>query len=932
MKNISVALIALIILVLFNSSNCFIFSVIMAIYNTGKYLDDSIGSLYNQTINFKKIQVILVNDGSTDNSEEICLKYKEKYNKNIIYIKIEHSGVSKARNIGLKFAKGKYINFLDADDIWGFQSFKYVSIFFKFNKNVDIVAGRLKFFEAINTYHPLDYKFYKTRVVNLTEDYNYIQMSGPSTFFRSSIIKNEKFPEKVFSGEDKILLLKPIIGFIKEAIYYYRRRSDSSSAVQNQVQKVEFYFSQLKYVGQYLLEKSKELYNKVMPFIQFYIGYNNLFRILSPAYKYLNHDDFIEYCNLIEDQLKQIDDKYILEQRFTPYRTKLLAISKKYKTDVRYDVIIKNDLLLYSGKILINITKSSNIIIWRILDIKQNILKLEGKDNFWMPKDKYFYYCKIGNKTLFPNYYDYPGFDFYTMYGLVDKGRMITFNIPIEENNETLIKFFISYNGENIEIFPSFGKFARIPTIKNGYYSNGNYIIKLIQKRLIIFKYNQSLEEYFEKEYCKILKSIHKDDILQLRKKYFNNRDLYFIDNKKEIWLINDNKAKAGDNGEYFFRYLMNKKLSDISIFFVIKKECDDYERLKKFGNILDLDSTFYLDIFLNSDKIISSISDEWVTNPFGEEKIYIGDLFHFDSIFIENGIIVDDLSKILDRINKNFSLFITSSKKEYNTILSSGYYYNKDNVVLTGLSKYDNLIEISRITHKEKLILIIPTWRLYITGTRDLVTFESIYSPHFKNTTFFDFYNNFINDQKILYYMEKYHFFGLFCLHPYFSEQIIDFTANNFIAIKTNCNYQELLPKASLLVTDYSNIFFDFAYLKKPIIYSHFDINEYRKYQYPEGYFDYFKDGFGPVCYNIECLENELIELLINNCKQKKKYINRIKKFFSFSDNNNNERIYSEIIKNLKNDNENPFQSQIFINILFIIFFLFKFRFLLKH
>ena len=320
------------------------------------------------------------------------------------------------------------------------------------------------------------------------------------------------------------------------------------------------------------------------------------------------------------------------------------------------------------------------------------------------------------------------------------------------------------------------------------------------------------------------------------------------------------------------------------------------------------------------------------MTNPFGEEKIYIGDLFHFDSIFIENGIIVDDLSKSLDRINKNFSLFITSSKKEYNTILSSEYYYNKDNVVLTGLSKYDNLIELSRITHKEKLILITPTWRLYITGTRDLVTFESIYSPHFKNTTFFDFYNNFINDQKILYYMEKYHFFGLFCLHPYFSEQIIDFTPNNFIAIKTNCNYQELLPKASLLVTDYSNIFFDFAYLKKPIIYSHFDINEYRKYQYPEGYFDYFKDGFGPVCYNIECLENELIELLINNCKQNKKYINRIKKFFSFSDNNNNERIYSEIIKNLKNDNENPFQSQIFINILFIIFFLFKFRFLIKH
>ena len=55
----------------------FIFSVIMAIHNTGRYLDQSIGSLLNQTLNFEVIQIILINDGSIDNSEEICLKYKK---------------------------------------------------------------------------------------------------------------------------------------------------------------------------------------------------------------------------------------------------------------------------------------------------------------------------------------------------------------------------------------------------------------------------------------------------------------------------------------------------------------------------------------------------------------------------------------------------------------------------------------------------------------------------------------------------------------------------------------------------------------------------------------------------------------------------------------------------------------------------------------
>ena len=85
-KNIHFICIIIIFLIILFETKCFIFSVIMPIYNTGKYLDDSIGSLLNQTIGFNNIQLILVNDGSLDKSEEISLKYKKKYPNNIIYI------------------------------------------------------------------------------------------------------------------------------------------------------------------------------------------------------------------------------------------------------------------------------------------------------------------------------------------------------------------------------------------------------------------------------------------------------------------------------------------------------------------------------------------------------------------------------------------------------------------------------------------------------------------------------------------------------------------------------------------------------------------------------------------------------------------------------------------------------------------------------
>ena len=144
----------------------------------------------------------MINDGSNDNTENICLKYKKIYENNIIYLKIVHSGVSISRNVGLNFAKGMYINFLDSDDKWDLKSFSYVNLFFILYKNVDIISGRIKYFETKNTYHFLDYKFTKTKVVNLTEEYSYIQLSSSSSFFRKKSIKNNKFEEGILFGED----------------------------------------------------------------------------------------------------------------------------------------------------------------------------------------------------------------------------------------------------------------------------------------------------------------------------------------------------------------------------------------------------------------------------------------------------------------------------------------------------------------------------------------------------------------------------------------------------------------------------------------------------------------------------------------------------------------------------------------------------------
>lgn len=91
-------------------------SVIIPVYNTQEYIHESLNSIINQSMELKDIQIIIVNDGSTDDSDFILSKFQKLYPDNIKYISKENEGVSIARNTGLKYAKGKYINFIDSDD------------------------------------------------------------------------------------------------------------------------------------------------------------------------------------------------------------------------------------------------------------------------------------------------------------------------------------------------------------------------------------------------------------------------------------------------------------------------------------------------------------------------------------------------------------------------------------------------------------------------------------------------------------------------------------------------------------------------------------------------------------------------------------------------------------------------------------------------
>ena len=196
-------------------------------------------------------------------------------------------------------------------------------------------------------------------------------------------------------------------------------------------------------------------------------------------------------------------------------------------------------------------------------------------------------------------------------------------------------------------------------------------------------------------------------------------------------------------------------------------------------------------------------------------------------------------------------------------------------------------------------MIVIAPTWRNNLAPKNRSVTDEQLAIPFFNQSSYFIYYNRLINDIRLSTFMKSKGYRGLFVLHPNFLNQWRDFSSNEIFAIHHGwINYQDMYITASLLITDYSSIAFDFAYLKKPVIYTQFDHASFlHNHIIGKGYFDFYEHGFGPVATDINSTVDSIINIINSGCSLKDPYLSRVNTFFAFFDGYNSHRIYRHIL-----------------------------------
>lgn len=874
-------------------------SVIVPIYKVEKYLEETILSIINQSIGFKNIQIILVNDGSPDNSEKICLKYKEMYPANIIYIAQENAGVSAARNNGIPFIKGKYINFLDSDDKYEKKAYEKGYNMLEKNPSVNLCAFRIKCFEKSNDYQGLDYKFKgkKDRVVDLTKEPDNPIYHISSVMFRSTALKNHRFDSKLKISEDMKFICEVIndsgkIAFISSVNYLYRKREEESSAIQTSTKKLTYYEDTPNYGYKYILNLPNK---KLKDFFQHSIISDLKWRFYNINLSVLTPKQQKDYIETIRSLLISCDDKSIITQYVNaPLRkynmTRMLEF--KYRKPIFKDIKIKGDKIFFKNNVLMDL--SDLFLEVYIFDIKKDVLKISACFNLFLNNDFDIYlkhdnkYTKF-NKTLVTdgkkNIYSNDNEYFKTF-----------FDCNFKLDDVKSFEFYIKINGAYYKINPIFTKNSKLNILKNTYFKKNGYTLTCNDSIIYINKKNHFLFIRYMSELLFKNKEILAFGLILIYKITYP-----FV--KHDNWIISDRYNVAGDNGEWLFKYIrsnVNKK----NVYFALKKNSDDYGRMEKVGNVIKFHSVNYYLKYMNSELISSSHIDNFIHKPFGRKQIYLNLFLKRKYVFLQHGIIHGDLSSWLYKYNKYMDLFICSANNEYQGILNEDYMYDKDIVKLTGLPRYDNLLENN--AKQENLIAFMPTWRSSLVGSIVTGTQYREYNDKFIETEYYKFYNSLINDERLLSVLNKKKYKIIFCLHPSLKNQLKDFKENKYVTITGKVDYSDIFKRAKLMLTDYSSVFFDFAFLKKPIIYSLFDkdyVSSIHSIYSGESDFNYERDGFGIVTKDYESTLNALIEKINDGCVMDDIYKKRVDKFFKYFDNNNSKRVYNEIAKMLKED-----------------------------
>jgi glycosyltransferase involved in cell wall biosynthesis/CDP-glycerol glycerophosphotransferase (TagB/SpsB family) len=809
------------------------FTVISAVYNVEKYLDDYFKSLVNQSLSFKRhIQLILVDDGSTDSSASIIKKWQEKYPKNITYLYKENGGQASARNLGMQYVDTDWVTFIDPDDFINGQYFKVIDNTLVSNQDVYAVGCSLELYlengRIIKNTHPLKYKFNSKNRKHLISDLDKnIQMSASSTIFKvnESITKgychfNEKikpnFEDAKFIADYFLYNYDKKIIFSENAKYYYRKREDGSSTLDNSWKKIELFDDVFEFGLIPMLESYSSKLGMIPKNIQWTALYHISWyfgRLINKNHNHsiLNKEEETRFLTLLNTVFSFIDTKMILE-------FDLVGIWFFHKVGM---------LGAFKGE-----KPNSQIVYLENIDREKDQLLISYFSYFDVSTS-----FRIFNEDVIPCYEKTVHYSFANSLFVQEKRFWIPFN-----KDEGVLTVEID------------GKPARIAFQKKHHSSIGI----------------NSIIEGFKPSF-----------------KYYSN----------DSWILMDRDVQADDNAEHLYRYIMNNHPEQQIYFALRKESHDWTRLEKEGFNLVEFNTEDFENKLCRSSKIISSHLDTYITNYFGDDYEYSKKIIFLQHGVTKDDLsswfnTKKNLYCIITATKPEYCSLVEDkgryklTEKEvvltgfprHDNLIKYNFQNNKIILIMPtwrqsimgNVSGIGNTRTINEsfmntkyaqswyhLIHSKKLARLVNDY-----------DYKVIFAPHANIESYLELFD--VPDYIEIWQASK----ATSSMQQIFQKAKLMITDYSSVAFEMG-----ILNKTTLYYQFDRDEVFSGGHIYQP------------------GYFSYVEDGFGPVVTEEDDLLIELEKVLNNNGEPLQPYATRMKNTFAYNDTKNCKRVYEAIL-----------------------------------
>lgn len=851
------------------------FAVISAVYNVARFLPDYFASLDAQTHPHELLRVVLIDDGSIDGAGALCDEWAAATDLDVQVIHQQNAGQGAARNAGLDLVADvehiDWLTFIDPDDFLADDYFEQLGAFAEAYPSAVMLSGhQTDYYEddpSRPDRHPLRFRYEgDDQLVDIERFPRFFQLGLAAAAVRRGPFAQRalRFDTRIRPNfEDGHLIAhyllreeRTFIGFVSSAVYWYRRRADGTSTLQCAVSDPRKYTDVLEYGYLDVLREARRLKGDVPEWLQTEIVYELAWTFRSEDAMFggtagLDGATTERFHELAATCRGFLDDHVI--EGFTHINlptTAREAILHGYRTEPwRWESIYIHERDPDSGlvKIVYHYTGEAP---------DEQILVRGRKVSARFAKTRDFVYLRrplIHERILWVS---------------------------------TMGDLSILLDGQHVPLTTAWPKYPQ-------------YTVRPPQLARSRPASPRGASVAAKRPRTARLRKVSMSPESRLKRAERLARSAPIQRLFEGSWVLMDRSNNANDNAEHLFRYL-RKHRRDINAWFVVEKDSKDWRRLRRDGykRLIAHGSLLWMALCLNAERIVSSHADKYVFHPFD-----VPGGWKWSFTFLQHGVTKDDLSRWLNA--KDIDLIVTTTEAEHASIAGdgSGYKFSSREVVMAGMPRFDRLARLAESADsgmRRRSLMVMPTWRQYLSGGSGGHSQDETALENFRHSEFATRWREVVSSPRLRDAAERAGLEIVVMAHPNLEPLLEAFEIPEGVGCITygESDVQQVIANSAMIVTDYSSIAFDAAFVRRPVVYYQFDRSRVfgGGHTVRPGYFHYEEHGFGPVTRELDEAVEAVVQQIDAGTELQEPYRTRAEEAFTLPRSGASKRVVAAI------------------------------------